>query len=481
MGTRIQCESYLLLPIAKDSMFGEGASSSRDEEAMRDLQVRKPFFEEGREGLLGRVGSDLRGSSVTLLPSNPEIRGKGQLFGDLWNVGSGKLGGSQGDDGVSSLGEFQIEGLSPRKMAKVREVLCSLDIKVGLPFYEEEIYKAIFQLDRDKAPGPDGFTIAVFQDCWDVIKEDLVRVLQSFTGYFMKLFILLNAFVQGRQILDAVLIANEIVDEKRRSGRKELYSKSTLKRLTTICTEQDVIESRKEIRWRFQDSQEFIASVWAYFGLKVNLDKSNIYGINLEQNHLSRLAKLLDCKASVIERISRRLDGWQKAYLSFEGLGKVKDHLVSWDVVCKSKARGGLGFGKIVLRNVTLLGKWLWRYPREGSTLWHQAIAQVFQEFSKFTRFVVGDGKEFGSGRLVMRDPGIYLLQGFLQSNFFLALSQCSGSSPVFLTKFVWNSQIPFKVKSFVWLVAHKKVFKGTPLIVLQLDWLAASNSFGLV
>ena len=33
-------------------------------------------------------------------------------------------------------------------------------------------------------------------------------------------------------------------------------------------------------------------------GLKVNLDKSNIYGINLEQNHLSRLAELLDCKAS---------------------------------------------------------------------------------------------------------------------------------------------------------------------------------------
>ena len=61
-------------------MFGEGASSSRDEEAMRDLQVRKPFFEEGREGLLGRVGSDLRGSSVMLLPSNPEIRGKGLNF-----------------------------------------------------------------------------------------------------------------------------------------------------------------------------------------------------------------------------------------------------------------------------------------------------------------------------------------------------------------------------------------------------------------
>ena len=48
------------------------------------------------------------------------------------------------------------------------------------PFIEEEIFKAIFQLDRDKAPGPDGFTIAVFQDCWDVIKEDLVRVFAEF-------------------------------------------------------------------------------------------------------------------------------------------------------------------------------------------------------------------------------------------------------------------------------------------------------------
>ena len=41
------------------------------------------------------------------------------------------------------------------------------------------------------------------------------------------------------------------------------------------------------------------------YGLKVNLDKSNIYGINLDQNHLSRLSKFLDCKAS----------GWPILYL----------------------------------------------------------------------------------------------------------------------------------------------------------------------
>ena len=46
----------------------------------------------------------------------------------------------------------------------------------------------------------------------------------------------------------------------------------------------------------------------------------------------------------------------------------------------------------------------------------------------------------------------------FSVKSFFLALSQSSGSSQNFPSKFVWNSQVPFKVKSFVWLVAHKKV-----------------------
>ncbi|WJZ82747.1 hypothetical protein VitviT2T_002478 [Vitis vinifera] len=46
----------------------------------------------------------------------------------------------------------------------------------------------------------------------------------------------------------------------------------------------------------------------------------------------------------------------------------------------------------------------------------------------------------------------------FSVKSFFLALSQFSGSPQVFSSKFVWKSQVPFKVKSFIWLVAHKKV-----------------------
>ena len=47
------------------------------------------------------------------------------------------------------------------------------------PFLEEEVCYAVFQLNRDKGPGPNGFTMALHQECWDVIKEDLMKVFQE--------------------------------------------------------------------------------------------------------------------------------------------------------------------------------------------------------------------------------------------------------------------------------------------------------------
>lgn len=37
-----------------------------------------------------------------------------------------------------------------------------------------------FDMNRDKASGLDGFSIAFYQDCWDVIKIDLMGVFQAF-------------------------------------------------------------------------------------------------------------------------------------------------------------------------------------------------------------------------------------------------------------------------------------------------------------
>ena len=37
-------------------------------------------------------------------------------------------------------------------------------------FEEEEMFRVINDFNGDKAPGPDGFSMAFFQSCWCVLK-----------------------------------------------------------------------------------------------------------------------------------------------------------------------------------------------------------------------------------------------------------------------------------------------------------------------
>jgi hypothetical protein len=55
-------------------------------------------------------------------------------------------------------------------------------------FAEKEVYDAIMQMKKNKAPGPDGFPADFYQTFWDVIKSDLMMMFESFQHGNLPLF-----------------------------------------------------------------------------------------------------------------------------------------------------------------------------------------------------------------------------------------------------------------------------------------------------
>jgi len=144
-------------------------------------------------------------------------------------------------------------------------------------FEEEEVKKATWLMDKEKTAGPDCFNMAFYQYCWDIVKEDLMKMFHEFflngklptsinstfitiihkkerslnikdfrpisliTSVYKiiaKIFSLRlgkvlgetiletqSAFVEGRQIIDAIIIASELVKDVRRKKQKGVVYK----------------------------------------------------------------------------------------------------------------------------------------------------------------------------------------------------------------------------------------------------------------
>lgn len=66
----------------------------------------------------------------------------------------------------------------PQFNARSRNVISEEDnIMLQSQFTENEIKDYVMACARDKAPGPDGFTMAFFISCWDVVSRDVIAAV----------------------------------------------------------------------------------------------------------------------------------------------------------------------------------------------------------------------------------------------------------------------------------------------------------------
>ena len=44
---------------------------------------------------------------------------------------------------------------------------------------EEEVNEVIKEMHNGKAPGPDGFNIDFFKTCWEIVKHDILAMVED--------------------------------------------------------------------------------------------------------------------------------------------------------------------------------------------------------------------------------------------------------------------------------------------------------------
>nr|CAN77770.1 hypothetical protein VITISV_044337 [Vitis vinifera] len=64
-----------------------------------------------------------------------------------------------------------------------------------IPFFETEVHSALMEMNGDKAPGPDGFTMVFWQSCWDFVQEEILQMFKEFHEHISFLKSLNNTFL----------------------------------------------------------------------------------------------------------------------------------------------------------------------------------------------------------------------------------------------------------------------------------------------
>uniref|UniRef100_A0A2N9GB44 Integrase catalytic domain-containing protein n=1 Tax=Fagus sylvatica TaxID=28930 RepID=A0A2N9GB44_FAGSY len=278
-------------------------------------------------------------------------------------------------------------------------------------FTEDEVWGVVRNMGGDKAPGPDGFSLAFFQSCWDIIKQDVMNVFHDFHTS--------RNFVKSLNVTFLALIpkkpgAQECKDFRPISlvtGMYKIIAKVLANRLSGVLPKLISVSQNAFVGGRQILDSEMASNGYTLvlpqfrFSVLVNGSAHGFFSTSRGLRQGDPLSPMLFI--IVMEALSRMLErAVTGGYISGFSVGNStgvelsishslfaddtlifcgadseqaleeehKFHLVNWHQVCTPLSGGGLGIRDVAIFNKALLGKWLWRYSTEPNSLWRQVI-----------------------------------------------------------------------------------------------------------
>ncbi|RVX13021.1 hypothetical protein CK203_009904 [Vitis vinifera] len=163
-----------------------------------------------------------------------------------------------------------------------------------------------------------------------------------------------NAFVEGRQILDVVLVANEAIDSRKRSADASLMCKLDIEKAYDHVNWRFLLSVLEKMgfgpKWRRPKAGRptltlSICANHGSFSSLISKAKEEGFIRGFKKSEIIPVGGVedVDRAAAVFRKVRIRLEKIQREFLWGDVEGRRRIHLVRWTAICKDKKYGGLG------------------------------------------------------------------------------------------------------------------------------------------